>query len=53
MNRSSFTTANKYLFAYLLLFWSREGDEATSTSFSAENVGIDAISALLEALIAT
>ena len=52
-NRSSFTTANKYLFADLLLFTSGEGDEATLPSFTAENSGIDVSSALLEALIAT
>ena len=48
-----FTTANKYLFADLLFFKAGEGDEATSTSFSAEKLGIDASNALLEALIAT
>ena len=52
-NRSSFTMANKYLFADLLLFTSGEGDEATSPSLTAENSGIDGSSALLEALIAT
>ena len=52
-NRSSFTTANKYLFADLLVFMSGEGDEATSPSFTAESSGIDVSSALLEALIAT
>ena len=52
-NRSSFTTANKYLFADLLLFTSGEGNEATSPPFTAENSGIDVSSALLEALIAT
>ena len=52
-NRSSFTTANKYLFADLLVFMSGEGDEATSPSFTAKSSGIDVSSALLEALIAT
>ena len=52
-NRSSFTMANKYLFADLLLFTSGKGDEATSPSFTAENSGIDVSSALLEALIVT
>ena len=52
-NRSNFTTANKYLFADLLLFKSGVGDEETSPSLSAENSGIHASSALLEALIAT
>ena len=50
-NGSSLSTANKYLFAGLLLFESGEGDETTSPSFPATNVGIDASSALLEALI--
>ena len=45
--------ANKYLFADLLLSTSREGDDATSPPFAAENSAIDASSALLEALIAT
>ena len=52
-NANSFPTANKYLFADLLLFMSGEGDEATSPSFATENSWIDASSALLEALIAT
>ena len=52
-NRSSFTTANKYLFADLLLFESGEGDETTRLSFASANAGIDVSSALLEALIAT
>ena len=52
-NRSTFTTANKYLFANLLLFTNGEGDEATSPSFAAADTGIDASNALLEALIAT
>ena len=43
----------KRLFADLLLFTSGEGDEATSPSFASANAGIDASSALLEALIAT
>ena len=52
-NKSGLPTANKYLFADLLLFESGEGDERTSPSFPAANAGIDASSALLEALIAT
>ena len=52
-NGSSFTMANKYLIANPLLFESRQGDEATSLSFAAENARIDASSAVLEALIAT
>ena len=52
-NRTSFTTANKYLFDDLLLFTSGEGDEPMLPSFTANNSGIDASSALLEALIAT
>ena len=51
-NGSGLPTANKYLFADLLLFMSGEGDEATPPSFAAENLGIGASSALLEALIA-
>ena len=51
-NRSSFTTAKKYLFADLLLFTSGKDDEETSTSFAPENVGIDACSSLLQAPIA-
>ena len=49
---SGLSTANEYLFADLLLFTSGEGDEATSSSFAAEILWIDAFSALLEALIA-
>ena len=45
--------ANKHVFADLLLFESGEGDERTFPPFLAANVGIDAFSALLEALIAT
>ena len=52
-NGGVFTTANKYLSAYLLFFTAPEGDEATSISFTAENAGIEAYSALLETLIAT
>ena len=52
-NKSGLPMANKYLFADLLLFESGEGDERTSPSFPAANAGIDASSALLEALIAT
>ena len=52
-NRSGLPTANKYLFANLLLFTNGEGDEATSPSFASANAGIDAFSELLEALIAT
>ena len=53
MNRSGIPTANKYLFADLLFFIDREGDEATSPSFSVANKGNDASNALLEVLIAT
>ena len=42
----------KCLFADLLLFGSGEGDETTSPSFTASNVGIDTSSVLLKALIA-
>ena len=52
-NRSSFTTANKYLFADLLVFTNGKGDEETSTYFAPENAGIDACSSSLEAPIAT
>ena len=52
-NRSSFTMANKYMFANLLLFMSGKGDEETSPSFVAENSGIGACSSSLEAPIAT
>ena len=52
-NGSSFTTANKYLFADLLFFTAGEGDEATSPSVAAENAAIDASSSSLEAPIAT
>ena len=52
-NGSGLPTANKYLFANLLLFASGEGDETTSSSFTAAKSGIDASSTLLEALIAT
>ena len=52
-NGSGLPTANKYLFADLLLFTNGESDEATSPSFGAENSWIDASSALLEALIAS
>ena len=52
-NRSSFTTANKYLFADLLLFTSGEGDEATSPSCATVNESIDASSSSLEASIPT
>ena len=51
-NGNNLPTANKCLFADLLFFTAREGDEATSPSFAAENAGIDASNALLEALIA-
>ena len=50
---SSFTTANKHLFADLLLFGSGEGDEAASPSLATENDSIDASSPSLEAPIAT
>ena len=48
-NGSSSTTANKYLFADLLLFKSGEGDEATSPSLATVIESIDASSPLLEA----
>ena len=50
-NGSGLPTANKYLFTGLLFFESGEGDKTTSPSFPAANGGIDASSALLEALI--
>ena len=50
---AAYPRQTKCLFADLLLSTSGEGDEATSPSFEAENSGIDASSALLEALIAT
>ena len=40
----------KCLFADLSVFTSREGDEATSPSFAAENKAIEASSSSLEAL---
>ena len=43
----------KCLLANLSVFKSREGDEATSSLFTASNMGIDASRTLLEALIAT
>ena len=46
------TMANKYLSSDILFFIPREGDEATSPSFAAENTAIEASSASLEALIA-
>ena len=52
-NGGVFRTANKYLSADLLFFTAREGDKATSPSFTAENAGIEVSSAVLEALIAT
>ena len=52
-NGSGLPAASNYLFASLLLSTSGEGDEATSPSFASANVGIDASSTLLEALIAT
>ena len=51
-NGGVFTMANKCLFADLLFFIAREGDEATSPSFAAENAAIEASSASLEAFIA-
>ena len=45
--------ANKYLLSDLYLFISGEGDEATSSSFVAENAAIDASNSSLEVLIAT
>ena len=46
-------TANKYLFADLLIFMSGEADEATSPSFAARCTPIEASSTSLEVLIAT
>ena len=43
--------ANKCLFADLLFFTTKEGDEAASPSIAAENVAIEASSTSLEALI--
>ena len=48
---STLPTANKCLFADLLLFESGEGDEATSPSFTTSYASIQASSPLLEALI--
>ena len=42
--RECFITANKYLFADLLLFESGEGDETTSPSLATEHESIDASS---------
>ena len=53
MNRSSFTTANNYLFADLLLFKSGEGDVAPSPSGETVNRSIDVSSSSLEASIPT
>ena len=52
-NGSGLPAANNYLFADLLLLIDGEGDEEPSSPFSSGNAGIDASSALLEALIAT
>ena len=52
-NGSGLPMANNYLFADLFLFMSREGDEATSPSFTTHYVAIGASSASLEALIAS
>ena len=52
-NENSLPMAIKCLFANILFFVAREANEATSPSFEAENVGIDASSALLVVLIAT
>ena len=52
-NGGSLPTANKYLFADLLLSTIGEVDEATSPYFASANAGIDASSALLEVLITT
>ena len=49
--RVLYTTANKCLFADLLLFTSGEGDEATSPSFTASYVSIRASSPSMETLI--
>ena len=50
-NRSSFTTANKYLFADLLLFTSEKGDGETSPSCATVKGSIDASTSSLEASI--
>ena len=52
-NGSSLPMANKCSFANILLFESREGDEATSPSFTTENGSIDVSNSSLEAPIAT
>ena len=53
MNGSTLPTANKYMFAYILLFTSGQRYEATSPYFVAENGAIGASSASLEVLIAS
>ena len=50
-NGSGLPMANNYLFANLFLFTSREGDEATSPSFTTRYVAIEASNASLKALI--
>ena len=50
-NRKTLPTANKYLFANLLLLTSREGDEATPLSFETTNALIDPPHALLKVLV--
>ena len=45
---SASSTTNKYLFANLILFTSREGDGATPPSFLAENAAIDTSNSSLE-----
>ena len=52
-NRSGLPVESKYLLANILLSTSGEDDEATSPSSSFANVGIDASSELLKALVAT
>ena len=48
-----FTHGKQIPIADLLLFTSKEGDEATSRSFATENTAIDASRSSLEVLIAT
>ena len=50
---SNLPTANKYLFADILLFERGEGEEATSPFIATENKSIDAFSPSLEAPITT
>ena len=53
VNGSSSSPANNYLFANLFLFTSREGDQATSPSFTTQYIVIEASRKSLEALIAS